>query len=250
MSSRLVASLALVILIGLAAIAAIAAIPQQPLAQRLGETPVIVELFTSQGCSSCPPADAIIESIAKDESLRGRVIPLAFHVDYWDRLGWRDPFSSRSWTQRQMVYVHALGVNSAYTPQAVVGGRRQFVGANGSAMDAAIVEASHVPRTGTISVEAKRDGANVNATIHADDGGDADVMIALVEFGVTTNIGGGENHGRTLRNDAIVRDMQHVRSGAHTVSMKTDPAWHELGVVVFLQNRKTMAITNAAMTKL
>src|SRR3977135_2502719 len=71
----------------------------EPLAQRMGTTPVVVELFTSQGCSSCPSADALLGAIVKDETLRGKVIPLAFHVDYWDRAGWRDPFSSRNWTQ-------------------------------------------------------------------------------------------------------------------------------------------------------
>src|SRR5437764_14523810 len=94
----------------------------EPLAQRLGPAPVVVELFTSQGCSSCPPADQLVSEIAHDASLRGRVIPLTFHVDYWDRLGWRDPFSSAEWSRRQYAYVHALHVNSAYTPQIVVGG--------------------------------------------------------------------------------------------------------------------------------
>src|SRR5216117_2013020 len=94
----------------------------EPLAQRLGPAPVVVELFTSQGCFSCPPADHIVSDIAHDQSLLGRVIPLTFHVDYWDRLGWRDPFSSPEWSRRQYVYVRALRANSAYTPQVVVGG--------------------------------------------------------------------------------------------------------------------------------
>src|SRR5437764_14588377 len=80
----------------------------EPLAQRLGPAPVVVELFTSQGCSSCPPADHIVSEIAHDQSLIGRVIPLTFHVDYWDRLGWRDPFSSAGWSERQYGYVRGL----------------------------------------------------------------------------------------------------------------------------------------------
>src|SRR6476646_10282347 len=99
---------------------------------------VVVELFTSQGCSSCPPADELLGRIARDPSLRGRVIPLAFHVDYWDHLGWRDPFSSPEWSQRQLDYVRAMHLSGAYTPQAVVGGAREFVGSNESQLFSAI----------------------------------------------------------------------------------------------------------------
>src|SRR3954454_13978052 len=96
--------------------------------RKLGPNPVVVELFTSQGCSSCPPADALIHDITTDPAMRGRVIPLAFHVDYWDSLGWRDPFSSAEWTQRQARYARTMRLSSAYTPQAVVNGSRKFVG--------------------------------------------------------------------------------------------------------------------------
>src|SRR5205085_6783021 len=100
---------------------------------------VVVELFTSQGCSSCPPADALISKLAQN---RGQVIPLAYHVDYWDRQGWRDPFSSSEWTARQMMYIRGFALNSAYTPQAVVNGTRQFVESSSTAMNAAIDAAS------------------------------------------------------------------------------------------------------------
>src|SRR6266568_4493610 len=111
---------------------------QQPLEKRLGPYPVVVELFTSQGCSSCPPADELLRGIARNAALRGKVIPLAFHVDYWDHLGWRDPFSSADWSRRQMFYIRAMRLDSAYTPQAVVNGTKQMVGANGGALAAAI----------------------------------------------------------------------------------------------------------------
>src|SRR5436305_2977651 len=115
---------------------------------KLGPSPVVVELFTSQGCSSCPPADALIHSIANDPAMRGRVIPLAFHVDYWDSLGWRDPFSSAEWTQRQARYARTMHLNSAYTPQAVVNGTREFIGSNKSVLKAALEKASNEkPRT-------------------------------------------------------------------------------------------------------
>src|SRR5438105_9744109 len=125
---------------------------------------VVVELFTSQGCSSCPPADALIAELAKH---RGQVIPLAFHVDYWDHQGWRDPFSSRAWTQRQMMYVHHFALNGAYTPQMIVNGSRQFVGSNSMAMNAAIEEASRAKEVGTIAVDAESEGNKLTATIQA-----------------------------------------------------------------------------------
>src|SRR5216684_1734725 len=98
----------------LAAVAVIAtlALTMHGAPPKLGPNPVVVELFTSQGCSSCPPADALIHDIAGDSALRGRVIPLAFHVDYWDRLGWRDPFSSAEWSQRQALYARTMRLNS------------------------------------------------------------------------------------------------------------------------------------------
>src|ERR1700681_1033381 len=93
-----------------------------------GRGPVVVELFTSQGCSSCPPADRLLSRLQGDSRTAGTVIPLAFHVDYWNRLGWSDPFSSAAWSERQMTYAKALHSNRIYTPQLVVGGRAECVG--------------------------------------------------------------------------------------------------------------------------
>src|SRR3954454_16089190 len=130
---------------------------------KLGPSPVVVELFTSQGCSSCPPADALIHDIANDPAMRGRVIPLAFHVDYWDSLGWRDPFSSAEWTQRQARYAPTMQLNSSYTPQAVVNGTREFVGSNRAAMSAAWEKASNEKVRGEITLTARREGNSVIA---------------------------------------------------------------------------------------
>src|SRR6476660_4669091 len=99
---------------------------------------VVVELFTSQGCSSCPPADALLRDLRRDPT----VIAIAYHVDYWDNLGRRDHFSAREWTQRQMEYIRTLRLPSAYTPQMVVGGTRQMVGSNPFAVRTAIIAAA------------------------------------------------------------------------------------------------------------
>ncbi|HTQ48228.1 MAG TPA: DUF1223 domain-containing protein [Polyangiaceae bacterium] len=222
--------------------------PHEPLAARLGTTPVVVELFTSQGCSSCPPAEEILSSLADDPSLRGKVIPLAFHVDYWDHLGWRDPFSSRLWTLRQMSYVRQMRLNSAYTPQAVISGRTELVGSRDAALESAIVTASQAKPLGAVSLTAKRLGASIVADVEAKGGASSDVMLAVVEYGVTTKVQAGENDGRTLVNDAIVRTLQQVKPGR--IEIHTDPAWQHLSVVAFLQDRDSLAITNAAIAPL
>jgi hypothetical protein len=217
---------------------------------KLGPTPVVVELFTSQGCSSCPPADALIHDIANDPALRGRVIPLAFHVDYWDSLGWRDPFSSAEWTQRQARYARTMHLNSAYTPQAVVNGIREFVGSNRSALSAALEKASNEkPRT-AITLTARREGNSLIATIHASVPANDDLMLAIVEDGVTTKIEHGENAGRTITNDAIVRRLIRVTPGQATMRVPLDAAWRDVSATVFVQDRTTLMIGAAASTQL
>ena len=104
--------------------------PAAPEPARGGPTPVVLELFTSQGCSSCPPADAVLSKLGRDEKLAGRVIPIAFHVDYWTYIGWADPFSSADWTARQNEYARALKADSLYTPQLVVNGATHLNGSD------------------------------------------------------------------------------------------------------------------------
>ena len=187
-----------------------------------------------------------------DAALRGKVIPLAFHVDYWDRLGWRDPFSAPDWTRRQQFYVRALSLNSAYTPQMVVNGARQFVGTNAQALDAAVAEQSRQAPFGTVRVSMTRGDAlkvSINAKVTA--AAPTDVVLALYENGISTKVMAGENSGRTIDNDAIVRRLLRVSTGSvdTTVAIPIDKAWNpaHLGVAVFLQDRKTLAIRGAAV---
>ena len=99
--------------------------------KKLDEAPLVIELFTSQGCSSCPPAEKLLDKLAHDGKIAGRtVLPLAFHVDYWDDLGWADPFALPAWTERQQQYAHALGDDRVYTPEMIVAGRVGFVGSD------------------------------------------------------------------------------------------------------------------------
>lgn len=205
--------------------------------------PVVVELFTSQGCSSCPPADALLGTLANDP----RVIPLAFHVDYWDHLGWSDPFSSRDWSERQARYVRTMRLDSAYTPQAVVGGSEQLVGSNRAALQAAIDRAWNRGTRGSIDVIASREPNAVSAHVRADVPPGHDLYLAIAEASVTTRVEGGENGGRTLRNDAIVRRLLRIGPGDHRIPV--DARWHNLTVAVFAQDRKSLAIDTAASAR-
>jgi hypothetical protein len=189
--------------------------------------PVVIELFTSQGCSSCPPADRLLSRLKRDSRLAGAVIPLAFHVDYWNHLGWSDPFSSALWSQRQMGYAHVFRSNRIYTPQLVVNGRTECVGSEESQVMRRIREALAAEPAGVVSLAAPvmtpasgvvaappapgtDGGAGARVTVTARllrpvPGPGVDVWVALTESGLTTAVGAGENASATLRNDQVVR---------------------------------------------
>jgi hypothetical protein len=202
----------------------------------MGKRAVVVELFTSQGCSSCPPADELLRRMARDPKLQGRVIPLAFHVDYWNSLGWRDPFSSHAWSERQGDYVRALRLASAYTPQIVVDGARQMVGSNAAQVYSAIEEESRRPSDATVTLTKVAGGYVVNASSPRPD---ADLIFVTFENDASTRVTAGENSGRTLADDAIVRTLAHVTNGA---KVDVDAKY---GVAAFLQDRKTKRILAA-----
>jgi hypothetical protein len=158
--------------------------------------PVVFELFTSEGCSSCPPAEVIVNELAQ----RPNVLPLSFHVDYWDGLGWRDRFSLASATARQRVYARTLRRSSVYTPQAVIDGSRDIVGSQ----RAAVMEAISGHREGVATSVSASDGT---IQIHVGAGSDAataDVLLVGYLRQATTSIGRGENSGRTLKESNIV----------------------------------------------
>jgi hypothetical protein len=158
--------------------------------------PVVLELFTSEGCSSCPPAEVIVNELAQ----RPNVLPLSFHVDYWDDLGWRDRFSLASATERQRVYARTLHRSSVYTPQAVIDGSRDMVGSQ----RAAVMEAVSGRRDGVATFVSVSDGT---IQIHVGAGSDAaiaDVLLLGYLREATTPIGRGENSGRTLKESNII----------------------------------------------
>jgi hypothetical protein len=175
-----------------------------PLAALAAERPVVVELFTSQGCSSCPPADAYLRDLSKD---RADVLPLAFHVTYWDRLGWKDPFSLEASTQRQDLYGRRFG-DGSYTPEIVVDGAAGMVGSRRGDVGAAIERAKRNSRTAA-AISVTKNGQQVSIQVGAGSGSGRILLIGF-DREHTTAIGRGENGGRTLTEANIVRSIRPV----------------------------------------
>jgi hypothetical protein len=196
----------------------------------VGGAPVVIELFTSQGCSSCPPADQLVSDLSRAGSVRGRaVIPLAFHVDYWNQLGWTDPYSSPAWTARQQEYARALGDRSVYTPELVVAGGAGMVGSQAGRVADAIAAAPvqrELDATGTWSP--------TRLTVEATAPGDAELWVAIWEDAPRTRVPRGENAGATLVADRVVRALARVDKAGHAV-VALDPGWKPSGAVVFAQ---------------
>lgn len=188
--------------------------------------PTVLELFTSQGCSSCPPADLLLGRLAQ----RPGVIALAWHVDYWDRLGWRDPFSSRQATARQQAYAKKLGVE-VFTPAMVVGGVRIAVGSDAGDIDAAMA----VTPAASVPVRLSRTAEGLSAEVGAA-GQPVHAMLAFHLPEHTTPIGAGENGGRKLTEYRIVRqvlDMGGWDGAPRRLDLPEPPAGH--GAVLLVQ---------------
>ena len=224
---------------------------------------IVLELFTSQGCSSCPPAERVLHHLGLDEKTRGRIVPLAFHVDYWDEGGWVDPFSTREWTARQSAYDHALG-NGMYTPQLVVNGSVQFPGGDEARARSEIAAVLERPAPVRLSLtmrkgEGARPALTIDVTAEVTQSVPAhelQVLVALVENHLVTQVARGENGGRTLQSEYVVRRLENALSldakvGARkqrTLAFKLDPAWrpNEIGVAAFVQDPSSMKIYGAS----
>ncbi len=216
---------------------------------------VVLELFTSQGCSSCPPADALLESYTK----RDDIIALSVPVDYWDRLGWKDTFASREHTNRQRAYAYARGDGQVYTPQVVVGGRFHVVGSSRSAIDGAIAAAKTALRESQVTLSVHFEGGALVVQVGAAPAGakvsDAALLLAVVQGAGTVSIRRGENANRTVTYFNIVRGLKTV--GAWTGTPSTlRVAKSEFSVpgtqslVVLLQNGIGGQIMNAAQVRI
>jgi hypothetical protein len=166
-------------------------------------SPVVVELFTSQGCSSCPPADALVEELAG----RDDVLPLSEHVDYWDYIGWKDPFASPEATARQNAYARALSERFVYTPQMIIDGRESVVGSRRHEVEAAIEAAR---RTAKLRPTATADGRVRIPAGQVGEGGPAAVWMVVFEHERQTRVERGENAGKIITNVNVVREWSRI----------------------------------------
>ncbi len=217
-------------------------------------SPVIVELFTSEGCSSCPSADQLLAEIERTQPVpNAQVLVLSEHVDYWNRLGWRDPFSAHGFSERQSSYADAFHHDGVYTPQMVVDGHAEFVGSNSTDAKKAIAEAALKQKAQVEIIAGDKLTVNVE---HVPGKGDADVLLAITETGLRSEVRSGENSGRSLNHTGVVRRLT-VLGQTHGGSFSTQASpqiaadWKRanLQAVVFVQDRKTKQILGAASLK-
>ncbi len=228
--------------------------------------PVIVELFTSEGCSSCPPADALLARLEKTQPVSGvEVIALKEHVDYWDHLGWKDRFSSAQFTARQNDYAQAFGNDTIYTPQMVVDGRTEFVGSAEGRARQAILQAARTPKA-AVQLERVRRAAGGPAEIPfgvrieqlggATPGDTAEVFLAITESNLHSDVTRGENAGRGLDHVGVVRELKRIGNAdpqanpafAAEPIVAMAPGWkrESLRAVVFVQERRSRRVLAAA----
>ena len=228
------------------------------LAAAQSRTPVVVELFTSEGCSSCPPADALLARLPRVLP-DIEVIPLAEHVDYWNQLGWRDRFSSPLYSARQQDYGRAFELQDVFTPQMVVNGEVQFVGSDRARAEQEIRKAALEPKAAVgISMQ---DGPAARLRVEHLPAGTrtADVFLAITEDRLETDVGGGENGGRRLWHSGVVRSLTTIghldgrKAGVYSADVKINlnPEWRveNTRLVLFVQDRATRKIIGAAIAR-
>ncbi len=229
--------------------------------------PVVLELFTSEGCSSCPPADALLAKLEEQQPVAGaEIIALEEHVDYWDHEGWIDPFSSGQWTQRQQLYASGFADHGVYTPELVVNGRFGFVGSHQSDAYRAVASAVAQSRT-DISVSLLKSDKHDHEQVKVDVGklqgaqqGDvAEVWLAITETALHSSVTAGENAGHDLHHAPVVRwlhkagatDPNVTPSFSGESDLKLDSAWkrNNLRVVAFVQEKRSRHILGATVAR-
>ena len=227
--------------------------PVQPTASTSVAAPfAVVELFTSEGCSSCPPADRLLARLVEEAESNGeRVFLLSFHVDYWNDLGWADPYSDPAFSDRQRDYARALEERT-YTPQMIVNGQTVFVGSNEARARRAIASALRRPAAASLSLRPVLDGRTLTVGVDGQIAAGVEVHLALVARDVSQRVRRGENAGRTLPHANVVRAFTTVPAGTETATLTlpgdVDPANSLL--IGYVQDLATRQILGAAQVML
>ena len=220
-------------------------------------TPVVVELFTSEGCSSCPPADHLLSRLENEQPIpQAEILVMEEHVDYWDQQGWRDPFSAPLYTQRQQDYARAFASDDIFTPQMLVDGRPGFSGGDGRRALDAIRNSIALPHA-SVTIQRKDAGAVTLSAGHFPAGSkDLEVVLAITEDALANNVLRGENAGRRLSHAAVARSLASVAhfdsrkspSYKADLPLRVSPDWNRqnLRVIAFVQDRSSRHILGAA----
>jgi hypothetical protein len=206
-----------------------ASIPAGPSRGATPRSPVLVELFTSEGCSSCPPADALLERLDRSQQVSGTdLIVLSEHVDYWNGIGWKDPYSSHEYSERQSAYAAQFGLRSIYTPQMVVDGHFEFVGSDERRAREAIQNAMKVMKT-PVSISSSLSDEKT-PVLHIETGPlpassnteSAGIFLAIADDSDESHVNGGENAGRTLKHVAVLRNLVRIGAVDRTAGFSRD----------------------------
>jgi hypothetical protein len=222
--------------------------PAKALAANASQGFAVMELFTSQGCSSCPPADELLGKYAAQNN--PNIIPLSFHVDYWNRLGWKDSLSDAAFSQRQRNYANQIENSSVYTPQLVVNGATEMVGSEANKIDMAVKNALGAKPPVTIVVssrEIKNDAIVIGYTITGNID-TADLLALVVQVKASTKIKAGENNGATLASYNVVKSMLTIParpSGSCSLTIPSSFDKDNCRVVLLIQRRDNLTITGA-----
>ena len=226
-----------------------------------GRTPVLVELFTSEGCSSCPPADALLQKLDQQPAAGEELIVLSEHVDYWNHIGWKDPYSDRFYSDRQRSYARRLGLDDVYTPQMVVDGSSQFVGSDAALANKALATELNKPKL-AVQLSSVSVGPTNVLLAHVKTGAllesfglrEAEVYFAVALNQAESQVSGGENAGRRLSHTAVVKSIVEVgrlRKGqafTQDVQLKLEPATdaRNLRLIAFVQEPGQGRVIGAA----
>jgi hypothetical protein len=218
----------------------------------------VVELFTSEGCSSCPPADENLARITEEAETSGRpVFTLELHVDYWDDLGWKDPFSSSTYSERQRAYAQSFGRSDVYTPQMIVNGREQFVGSERRTADDAIARGLAMEPSVGVVVTARTsdsDPSSVEVAYRVGGSGPLDLALAVLEDAAETEVTRGENARRRLRHRHVARAFAvlHVvgpSAGSWTAPWPASASEGHRTALAYVTSRASLAVLGAASTR-